>query len=306
MASAQTDEQFTKGDVELTGSVETLMITLLCRALDAESPRPVLNDQQAVKTVARIRDDFGYDFSRVTGRGRASKTLSVASRARDIDSCVEDFVARQHAGRPATVLHLACGLDARSLRVAWQGEGRLWIDADTREAVDLRRRVMDEPRVQGLGRGGEYRLLHPNINQPGWVQACGIPNDRPVLVVFEGLTPYLTEDQVHTLLRRLVNHFGEQGIHGEMVFDAVGSVLYFLLNFFFSDLKALGTRLNWYMDRPKQLEHEVAGLSFKERVVPGQQNVQAGQAGSIMSWVLWFCDLLHISERLGGTYVYTF
>lgn len=297
MATAQikTTAQGNKGDVDLVGSVETLLITLLNKSIDAQSPHPILNDQHAVKTVARVKE-LGYDFSRITRGGDASKNIPNASRARDFDVQVEDFLSR-HKG-PATVLHLACGLDSRSLRVKWQGEGRLWIDADTFEAARLRRRVMDEPRVEG---GGEYRLVHPNINEDGWIDECDIPGDRPVLVVFEGLSMYLTSDEIRRMLRGMVNHFALKRVHGEIVFDAVGSIFVFVMNYLYRDLKALGVRLVGSMDDPKQLERDVAGLVFKKRVEPAHAGT-----GGLLSWILWLSNLLHLSERLGGTYVYTF
>ncbi|KAJ0166591.1 Tetracenomycin polyketide synthesis O-methyltransferase TcmP [Colletotrichum tanaceti] len=297
-----------KGKITLTGAEETLLLTLLARAKDAESSRPVLSDQYAVELVSRVQEQ-GYDFQRASGGGSAQTsflTPSVAMRARMLDVCVETFL-RRHPG-PATVLHLACGLDSRSLRVRWQGEGRVWIDADRKEAVELRRKLMDEPETgTGKGSGAEYRLIHPDIHDDAWLADCKIPADRPVLVLFEGLTPYLTDDEVLGLLRRTVGYFRQHGVHGEVRFDAIGSLVYLAVNYWFNaTFKFMGTRMSWYMDDPRSLEQKVPGLRFKERIFGMPDLLTMGLVGWVMGFLGWLTDLLGITSRIGGAYGYEF
>lgn len=298
-----------KGKVTLTGAEETLLLTLLARAQDAESSRPVLSDQYAVELVSRVQEQ-GYDFQRATGGGGGGGggapkvsffVVSVAMRARILDICVEKFL-RRHPG-PATVLHLACGLDSRSLRVRWQGEGRVWIDADRKEAVELRRKLMDEP---DPGKG-EYRLIQPDIHDDAWLADCKIPADRPVLVLFEGLTPYLTDDEVRGLLRRTVNYFRQHGVHGEIRFDVIGSLVYYVVNYWFNaTFKLMGTRMTWYLDDPRTLEQKVPGLRFKERIFGMPDLLTLGFIGWVMGFFGWLTDLLGVTGRIGGAYGYEF
>lgn len=296
-----------KGKVTLTGAYETLLITLFARAQDARSAHPVLNDQHAVNVVSRITDQAGYDFSRTRlgGKTSASFTRSAAMRGRILDIATEQFLEK-HPG-PATVLHLACGMDSRSLRVKWQGEGRLWIDADTQDAIGLRRQVMDEPETT---QGGEYRMLDPNITEEGWLANCHVPTDRPVFVIFEGLTPYLTADQVHILLRHIVGYFGERDVHGEIRFDATGPVGYFLVNYVLREpLVSMGTRFYYYLSNPKKLEKEVPGLKYTGRMFQMQDYIRFYQAGRLTWLVLMFLRLLDftgVGRQLGGDYGYKF
>ncbi|KZL67438.1 o-methyltransferase domain protein [Colletotrichum incanum] len=291
-----------KGKIMLNGAEETLLLTLLARAQDAESSHPVLSDQYAVELVSQIKDQ-GYDFKRTMAGSSQSYFLvnSVSMRARMLDIFTEKFLRRNPG--PATVLHLACGLDSRSLRVRWQGEGRLWVDADRKEAIELRRKLMKEPEP---GKG-EYRLVQPNIHDDAWLSDSKIPTDRPVLILFEGLTPYLTPDEFYNLLRRIVNYFRQRGVHGEIRFDAVGSFVYYAVNYWYNTaFKLMGTRFYYYLDDPKTLEHKVPGLKFKERMFGMPDLLTYGFFGWAMAFLGWLTDLFGITSRIGGGYGYEF
>lgn len=311
-SSISSETTHDKGKVTLTGAHETLLITLYARAKDAEDPVPILGDQHALETVRRIEQTTGYDFARTTSRKdqRPVHPRSVATRARIMDVATEQFLAR-HPDGPATVLHLACGMDARSLRVRWQGEGRLWIDADTQDAIQLRSQIMDSPDTASGARGqggGEYRMVDPVITEEGWMENCGIPADRPLFVIFEGLTPYLTQEQVHRMLRNIVDFCRERGIHGEMRFDAVGPIMYFLINYVFNEpLMSMGTRFYWYLNNPKVLEKEIPGLTYTGRMFKMQDYARFGEPSGIFTKaVLWALDFFGIGGQFGGDYGYAF
>ncbi|KAK1991990.1 O-methyltransferase [Colletotrichum falcatum] len=297
-----------KGKLKLTGSEETLLLTLLARAHDAGSARPILNDQYALTLVSQIRDR-GYDFERTSQGGPAPEVFghSVAMRGRMLDICTEEFL-RKNPG-PATVLHLACGLDTRSMRIRWQGEDRLWVDADRKEVVKLRQDLMREP-DPGKGQQGEYRLMHPNILEDGWLSECNIPTDRPVLVLFEGLTPYLTPDEFHGFLQRTVDYFraSGSGAHGEMCFDAIGSFMYHLIHYKFRKaLTLMGARVSYHLNDPKSLERKVPGLKYQGRIF---KTLDLHKTWSLKGWVVtcigWVVGVFGLTNRIGGAYRYTF
>lgn len=58
-------------------------------------------------------------------------------------------------------------------------------------------------------------MISASVTDDGWL--AGVPADRPVLVIAEGLVPYLTEPEARTLLRRLTDHFRS----GELLFDGL-------------------------------------------------------------------------------------
>ncbi|WAS96688.1 class I SAM-dependent methyltransferase [Nannocystis punicea] len=183
------------------GSVQwTMLCTLYLRAYESRSPRPILGDRFAAAAVERI----DYDFAKIhKATNPRSNQFTVALRARQFDEWAADFLARHP---DATVLHLACGLDSRALRLAPPATVQ-WFDVDVPEVIALRRQLYEE-------RDG-YRMLGTSVTAPGWLEQ--LPNDRPTLVIAEGLLPYLSEAEARTLLRRVTDRFPA----GEVMFDGV-------------------------------------------------------------------------------------
>ncbi|MCE6999463.1 class I SAM-dependent methyltransferase [Saccharothrix sp. S26] len=229
-------------EVDLTGAPETMLATLYARALDARAQHPVLGDAAAADAVARIE----YDFPR-TGV-TASTAAGVAMRAKLLDDWTADFLARHPS---ATVLHLACGLDTRAHRMAF-GPGVRWVDVDLPEVAVLRERLLDVP-------SGDYRLVHASVTDDGWWD--GVPADRPVVAVFEGLTMYLTEDQVRGLVRRVTGRFSG----GELLFDVYGS-FGIRMQKLVPAVRRAGATLHWGLDDPAVVEGWHAGLRCVDAV----------------------------------------
>ncbi|MDU0293545.1 class I SAM-dependent methyltransferase [Saccharothrix longispora] len=223
--------------VDLTGAPETMLATLYARALDARAARPVLGDTAALEAVGRIEYDFGR-----TGIN-AGTAAGVAMRAKLLDGWTRDFLA---AHPSATVLHLACGLDTRARRVAF-GEGVRWVDVELPEVAALRERLLPPP-------PGDYRLVHASVTSAGWLDE--VPADRPVVVVAEGLTMYLTEEDVRGLVRRVVDRF----TGGELLFDAYGS-FGIRLQGFVPAVRRAGAVLRWGLDDPAVVEAWAPGLT---------------------------------------------
>ena len=88
------------------------------------------------------------------------------------------FVHRESSPQTlsSTVLHLGCGLDSRVFRIDPPATVR-WYDVDLPDVIDLRRRLYPERH--------DYELIATSVTDLRWLD--GIPADRPVLVVAEGL-----------------------------------------------------------------------------------------------------------------------
>ncbi|MFI6317884.1 class I SAM-dependent methyltransferase [Nonomuraea sp. NPDC050556] len=176
----------------------TLFGTLYLRAWESRSERSILRDHYAAEAVEKL----DYDFAAVHRRVRpSSNQYLVALRATRFDEWARAFLE----GHPAaTVLHLGCGLDSRALRLE-PPPGVRWYDVDMPEVIALR--------AQLYPASGDYHLIGTSVTDQDWLDQ--IPADRPVLVVAEGLLPYLPEAEVMALLRRLTERFPS----GEMIFD---------------------------------------------------------------------------------------
>ncbi|WP_214414145.1 class I SAM-dependent methyltransferase [Sphaerisporangium fuscum] len=195
----------TAGKVDFTvipdeGITWTLLGTLYLRAWESRLPHPILGDHYAAEAIERI----DYDFAKLKRRVRPDgNQFLVALRARQLDDWSRAFLARHP---DATVLQLGCGLDSRMLRLDPQGALR-WFDLDIPQVIALRRRIYPER--------GRYRMIGASVTDDGWLRE--IPADRPVLIVAEGLLPYLSPGDARRLLRRLTDHFPS----GELLFDGL-------------------------------------------------------------------------------------
>ncbi|WP_248961938.1 class I SAM-dependent methyltransferase [Sphaerisporangium perillae] len=213
--------------VHLTGDKETLLATLYGRAVHSRTEDPVLRDPLAERAVERI----DYDFSKL--KMRATDALSVAIRAKTFDNLTAAHLARDP---DTTVIHLACGLDTRVYRLDPPGTVR-WFDVDYPDIINLRERLF--PPRPG------YTMIGLPATDPRWPE--WVPPDRPVLVVAEGLTMYLTTEEVHALLRRITDRFPS----GEIMFDALSS-LAVKLSRFQPAIRATGATLRWGLDDPAE------------------------------------------------------
>ncbi|MFY0405702.1 class I SAM-dependent methyltransferase [Solicola sp. PLA-1-18] len=182
----------------LRGVSETLLWTLYLRAVDARSSRPVLGDPWAQQVLDRVEVD-ARRLALLRGDIR-----TIATRGRELDRWTQQFLDRHPDGQ---VVNLACGLDSRVLRVRRPATSA-WTDVDLPDVVELRRPVYDLP--------DDVVTLAASATDPAlWRD---LPDDRPTLVVAEGLLMYLEPDAVETLL----DHLAARRSPGEICFDAVG------------------------------------------------------------------------------------
>lgn len=219
--------------VDFTGVKETLLYTLYYRALDQRSKSPVVGDRWAPEVVERI-EGRGLRIAKWGASGRFTPLL----RASRLDDWTRQFLAHHSE---AIVLHLGCGLDSRAFRID-PPPGVEWFDLDYPEVIELRTRLLPAER-------DHYRMIAASVTDPDWL--TGIPADRPVLVVAEGLMMYLTQTELTRLLERLTDHFA----NGELVFDASGA------------LQAKMTKLfKWTLDDPHDPERWNSALTLLEQV----------------------------------------
>lgn len=179
----------------LTPVQESLFLTLCGRALDSRLPRSILADAMADE----IAEKIGYDCAKFPMA--ASKTFDIALRAKKLDEVVRRFVARHP---DAVVLELGAGLDTRMFRVDPPPTVD-WYDIDFPEVIALRRQVLP-PRANAHGIGAD-------LTDPHWL--AEVPEDRPAVIVADGLVAFLAQDDLVSLLNRLTGHFPS----GELAFN---------------------------------------------------------------------------------------
>jgi O-methyltransferase involved in polyketide biosynthesis len=185
-------------DVELVGVQKTLSPVLKAKALDNRLPAPILGDAYAERVMRRL--DPAYD----KGRFAAGQLgLAAVVRAKALDDWARGFLADH---REAVVLNLGCGLDARVYRIDPPATVD-WYDLDFPSVIELRRQFLP-PREH-------CTLIGSDVTELVWMDR--VPRGRPVLVIAEGLVPYLTEADARLLLTGVVDAFPA----GQILFDTV-------------------------------------------------------------------------------------
>ena len=109
----------------------------------------------------------------------------------------DDWVTRQLAKTPeAVVIHLGCGMDSRVLRV---GTENSWYDVDFPEVMEERKRYYAESDC--------YRMIGADVRDPNWLDA--IPKGKHAIVIMEGISMYLSPQELQDLTANLCAHFEE-------------------------------------------------------------------------------------------------
>jgi O-methyltransferase involved in polyketide biosynthesis len=188
-----------KVSIDLSGPSQTMLTTLYCKALDADWEQPILGDDFAKAAVARI--DYNWAELKVANRW----TPLVTVRTAQFDVWAGKFLA---AHPEATVIHVGCGLDSRVFRLD-PGPGVEWYDVDFPSVIALREKVFE---VDGSSRPN-YHLVATPATDPSWLDQ--IPADRPTLLLAEGISMYLAEDDGVALLQHVIDRFGS----GEIQID---------------------------------------------------------------------------------------
>jgi len=163
---------------------KTLYIPLYGKALVSKK-NIILHDSKA-------EEIWGQEGFPLKGKSK-SKWLAyyMSMRAAAFDRWLEKKLEENPT---AVVLHLGCGLDSRAVRVkAWDP---LWFDVDFPEVIDQRKRYFRETE--------NYRMIGADVMEEGWLKS--IPG-KHAIVVMEGISMYLPEEQLKALLDRLCTHF---------------------------------------------------------------------------------------------------
>ncbi|MHA6793926.1 class I SAM-dependent methyltransferase [Pseudonocardia bannensis] len=250
--------------ITLTGAQETMLATLYGKALDSRSPHSILRDHEADKAVQRI----DYDFRKTGVKGTTA--AGVALRARQLDDWTAEFLAGHSE---ATVLHLACGLDTRAHRLHPPSSVR-WLDVDYPEVLELRERLLPAPT-------GDYRMIGASVTGDAWLDA--VPDDRPTVAVFEGLSMYLRKEDGKRLIQRITARFPS----GQLLFDCYGT-LGIRLQKLVPAVRNAGASLHWGIDDPREIEGWHDGLECLDALrsvdMPGLDELPV--SGRVGMWVL--------------------
>lgn len=171
--------QTTKIKPELNGVTETMLQSFYARAQYSKSKRHKFYDAKAVELVEKI----DYDFSKAAGDSVMS--TGVIARTIVFDELVKRFIDENS---DCTVVNIACGLDTRVYRA---DNGRItWYNLDLPEVIALREQIFQE--------SGRISTISGSAVSDAWTEKVKIRGR--MLFIIEGLTMYLTANEVDRLL----------------------------------------------------------------------------------------------------------
>lgn len=188
-------------DYKIGGVPETMIQTLYARAKESKKKNAKIYDEKAIEIVSKM----DYDFS------KADKDLAMSSgviaRTILLDRTVKAYI-KKHTN--TTVINIACGMDTRFYRV--DNEKIRWYNIDLPVTIDVRRQFLEE--------NGRVKMLTKSAMDSSWADEIEKTNS-PVLVVIEGLSMYLYENDIKTILSIIEKNFSKATVLMEIMSPVV-------------------------------------------------------------------------------------
>lgn len=156
----------------------------------------------------------------------------------------DEWLRARMAEEPdAVVIHIGCGMDSRVIRVG--EKSRKWYDVDFPDVIPERKRYYSE--------SDGYKMIAGDVRDCGWL--ADIPENETAIIVMEGVSMYLTVDE----MRRLADGLGARFKKIMMLVDAYTS-LAVKMSKMRNPVKDVGVTEVYGIDDPR--EHESEGISF--------------------------------------------
>ena len=95
----------------------------------------------------------------------------------------------------AIVIHIGCGMDSRNIRV--DAKNHKWYDVDFLEVIKERKRYYTET--------DSYKMLECDVRNSEWLNS--IKENSSAIVVMEGVSMYLSTEDMQGLTNCLCSHF---------------------------------------------------------------------------------------------------
>jgi len=219
-----------KIQTDLTGEKETLFICLRAKALESRRKDSILRDTKADEMLKSIN----YDFDKFAVYASFDDDMPNVWRAKHFDDWIKEFIT---ANGNAVVVYMGCGLDTMIARINPPASVS-WFDVDYPEVIELRKNFFSE--------SAQYKMVAASVTDPGWLEK--IPSDRSVIIVAEGLLPYLAPEDVEKLFKRITDHFR----HGRIIFDTISKSVIKLSSK--TVKKMTGAVHRWGLDDAEEIE----------------------------------------------------
>lgn len=135
--------------------------------------------------------------------------FSITERAKIFDRVTSAFLSKN---LEAIVLNLGCGLCSRANRLPIKGSGYQWINIDLKHVVEVRNVLYEE-------QSNISNKACDDIENANWLDGLWNPDARPVLLIMEGVSPYLTQEKLEKLLYNIGQKARQQAAKVSILFD---------------------------------------------------------------------------------------
>jgi O-methyltransferase involved in polyketide biosynthesis len=192
----------------LSATSSALFVTLAARAVATKhAPDTGFSDPYA----AAILERLPKDLTAVTDDSQLVR--SIILRAALFDTLASDFIQKH----PGTIcVDLGCGLCSRGQRLRdslGKNADFEWYDLDLPEVIAVRNRFADI-----LTRD---KAIACTLTDLGWLDRIGSRVDRPLLLVMEGVAPYLPLSGLEAFMEALAEQLMALKIDATFVLDFV-------------------------------------------------------------------------------------
>ena len=229
-----------KEKVSVTGVPETMIQTLYARAKESEKDNPMIRDDMAAEIVSKL----DYDFSNAD----KDKAMSYGVIARTI--VLDEMVGRYLSEHPKTVvINIASGMDTRCYRM--EGKYLRWYNVDLPETMEIREKFLTES-------GPIYQIAKSAMDASYMDEI--INDGENVLVVIEGLSMYLSEEDVLQMFSIIEKNFPEVTVMVETMSPFV------VRHIKEKSIEGSNAKFTWGIKNGKLLQQLVPAFSYKQEV----------------------------------------
>ncbi len=168
-------------------------------------PELQFNDPQAVALYNRQAYPNSVDPA------DAAFINEVVGRTKAFDAATSAFM---HQAKDGIVLNMGCGMCSRNYRLQHliKAAGFRWVNIDLAPALATRQAVMDEPP------GTETAVCH-DIVAANWLNSYTQHKQKPLLIIMEGVSYYLQQQQANQLLINLAQKLQAHQHKAHLLFD---------------------------------------------------------------------------------------
>ncbi len=220
---------------ELSGVPETMLQTVYARAKESKG-RGAICDRKAEEIIGRLDYDFSFadkDFAMHSG---------VIARTIVLDRLVKAWLA-ENSG--AVVVNIACGLDTRCYRINSYSH---WYNLDLPETIAVRKKLLPENDIISQIAMSAVEDWGSKITE----------HNVPVLVIIEGLTMYLSEEDVKRIFSVISNRLTNATVFAEIMNPAV------VKRFKEKSIEGSHAKFKWGVSNGKNLSEILPDFGFVE------------------------------------------